>query len=269
MKINPLKLSSLRLSSTPKQLPEMIKYAAENGCGIEVRYPVPIEKFDKGFNACVNKLAKTLKGFNNKLSLHGFSNDINPVSEDPAIRKISQKRYNQSLKIANAINADTVIFHTGYNPYWRTTSYDARTKNDLINFWKEFVKKFEKSNKIAVLENSLETEPDFILDIVKAIDSPNLKLCLDTGHVKVNSKIPLESWVDKSKKFLHHIHLHNNNGLQDEHRAFVDGKINFDKTFAKIEEFGLSPNIVFEVKSMKETKKSLEGFRKLFGTQTG
>ncbi len=263
--ITPIRVNSLRISASPtlKMLSEAIGYAAKKGCGIELRYPAPFDKTDVGFNPFKNELAEAFRGFPYRVSVHAFTDGVDFVSGDRAISVISRKRGEQSLEVLNALHGgDVVNFHTGHNPFWRAPNYDTRNKDNLIAFWKDFIKSFEKSHKIAVLENSLETEPEFILDIVKAVNSPNLKICLDTGHVNLQSKTPLETWVEKCREFLHHVHLHNNDGVSDQHRPFYDGTIDMGKFFAALKKHNVHPNVVLEVKTLKDTVDSVDAFKK-------
>ena len=68
-----------------------------------------------------------------------------------------------------------------------------------------------------VLENVLETEPQWLLDIVKGVDDPRLKLCLDVGHVNAYSKIPVTEWLASWAPYLSHFHIHNNDTSRDQH----------------------------------------------------
>ena len=83
----------------------------------------------------------------------------------------------------------------------------------------------EKPGVEIVLENVLETDPVWLLDIVKGVNDPRLRLCLDVGHVNAYSETPVEEWIRACAPYLSHFHVHNNDGETDFHRELPDGTI--------------------------------------------
>ena len=73
--------------------------------------------------------------------------------------------------------ATKVIIHGGYNPW---IYYPVWYVGESVKFWKEFLQ--ADSGVQIVLENVLEEEPGMLLDIVTAVDNPNLRLCLDIAN---------------------------------------------------------------------------------------
>lgn len=91
-----------------------------------------------------------------------------------------------------------------------------------FDFFSELVKVAEKLNVIICYENmpfpalSL-ARPQEIVDFVKAIDSPYMKVCLDTGH-SLACGVPMEDAVRQiGKEYLATFHIHGNNGKEDIH----------------------------------------------------
>ena len=58
-------------------------------------------------------------------------------------------------------------------------------------YWKE---KATKHNIMIVLENLWEPSPEFIKEILNRINRNNVKMCFDTGHANVHTKIPIHKW---------------------------------------------------------------------------
>ena len=76
------------------------------------------------------------------------------------------------------------------------------------------------------LENVLEPEAALLTQIVRGVDDPRLRICLDLGHANTfASKEPPEAWLRACAPFLSHVHLHNNEGGRDLHAALMDGKM--------------------------------------------
>jgi sugar phosphate isomerase/epimerase len=94
-----------------------------------------------------------------------------------------------------------------------------------VIFWKEFLSD-KPEDLTLVLENVLEDEPDMLLDIVKGVDDPRLRLCFDTGHANITKKgLTMLEWTTKILPYLGHAHLHNNSGWPDRHGPLGDGEI--------------------------------------------
>ena len=100
-----------------------------------------------------------------------------------------------------------------------------------------------------VLENVLETDPQWLLDIVKGVDDDRLKICLDIGHVNAYSKIPVEEWLELYAPYISHFHIHNNDGSRDQHQALPDGSIAMRDFLLRAQE--LCPEATFTFELMK------------------
>jgi len=93
---------------------------------------------------------------------------------------------------------------------------------------------------------------------------PNLMLHFDIGHAFMAGGMDyVKKFFDFDKKIAH-IHVHDNNGLLDEHLPLGKGKINF-KIVAKIlKKINYNRTVTFEVFTSKEdAKKSMLYFKKL------
>lgn len=235
-------------------------YAIENGLGIEIK--APKEKQLENFDATVGELKEVLEGFPNKISVHAPCYDLNIISVDPKIREISRERFEQALEIAQAARADTIVFHTS-NDNFKLPSARNKAKEELVEFWSEFVKKLEELNITAMLENVLEASPELIQQVVKEVNSPYLKTCFDTGHALINSSLQPEIWFEKFKDSLGHIHIHNNDGEGDLHKPFPQGVGNFCNILAGAKNLKQDVNVVFEVNSLEDTRQSVEAFSRL------
>lgn len=258
-------MKKLLSSSIDPDLKNVVKIANELDLGIEIsRLPKHLN-VDYDFEEMKEYLCKNLDGFKNDITMHGQFSDLNVASPDKEIKKISEKRYYQSLELAQCINASTLLFHTNKKS---TKHIGAQKKFDeaFLNFWKFFIKEIEKTKLIAVLENVHETTPNFIKNIIQEINSPKLKASLDVGHVNVYSDIKVEVWLNEYKDILHHMHLHNNYGNDDSHFAINKGSLDFQKIVNTLKYNNLEPIIVFEVFNLNDLKSSLDCFNKCYAS---
>ena len=63
-----------------------------------------------------------------------------------------------------------------------------------------------------------------LLSIVRQVDDPRLRLCLDLGHANTQaSRQTPEDWLRACAGDLSHIHIHNNDGVRDLHAPLDQG----------------------------------------------
>ena len=217
--------------------------AKTNGLGIEIaEYCTAWNMADK-FDEVHPEVLKKIDGIADRV-LHAPFNELFPCAIDPKARELAANRYRQAIALAKSYGATKVIMHGGYNPW---IYYPVWYVEQSILFWKEFLK--EDPSVEIVLENVLETEPQWLLDIVKGLDDPRLRLCLDVGHVNAYSRIPVADWLKEWAPYLSHFHIHNNDGSWDTHSALDCGSIPMRELLALTEE--LCPNATFTLELME------------------
>ena len=220
------------------------KIARKYGLGIEIAEYCTAWNMDDEFTATDASVQVKLDGIERKV-LHAPFNELFPCAIDKKARALAAERYRQAIELAKRYGSTKVIIHGGYNPW---IYYPVWYVEQSILFWKGFLK--DDPGVEIVLENVLETDPQWLLDIVKGVDDPRLKLCLDIGHVNAYSKIPLVDWLESWAPYLSHFHIHNNDGSRDQHNALNDGNIPMKDFLLRAEE--LCPNATFTFELMKD-----------------
>ena len=252
-------------SSAKKTIRESVLLAQDLGTGIEISR-LPLYK-TKGLTLedTIKIIQSDLEGFENRRTLHAMFSDVNVSSGDVLIREMSQERCLQSFQVGKAINADTILFHTGYKGTLHYGSIESFKKN-FIAFWKDFIQEFEKAGIIAVIENVFETSPQFCFDLFKEIGSSNLKLALDTGHVNLYAhSTKVVEWIKLYGENLHHLHLHNNFRTNDDHFNLSNGTLHFEEIFEAIKQEKCNPTFVLEMFSEEDIRKSVGIYNSLMG----
>ena len=228
-------------SSAKKTIRESVLLAKELNTGIEISR-LPIYK-TKGLTVAdtINILKSDLEGFNNRVTVHAMFSDVNIAGQDYLLREIAEQRCYQSYEVGKALDADTILYHTGNKGTKHYGSIEVFKKN-FISFWKEFIKEFEKAGIIAVIENVFETEPQFCLDLFEKIDSPNLKLALDAGHVNLYAHdTSVTEWIKAYGDNLHHLHIHNNFRTNDDHSNLENGTLDYNEILTMIKNSNVDP----------------------------
>ena len=224
--------------------PDAAQTARKWGVNLEIAEFCTAWNMDRAFQAVDKAVKEKIKGIGGLL-LHAPFNELFPCAIDPKARELAADRFRQAIDLANAYGAKKVILHGGYNPW---IYYPVWYVERSILFWKEFLQ--EDPGVELVLENVLEEEPAWLLDIVKGVNDPRLRMCLDIGHVNAYSKIPVMEWLELCAPWISHFHIHNNDGAADRHRALFEGTIPMADFLYRAEQ--LCPDATFTLELMED-----------------
>ena len=193
--------------------------AREYGFGLELAEFCTAWNMDEKFTHVDSVVKKKLEGIPRSL-LHAPYNELFPCAIDKKARALAAERYRQATDLATRYGSRKVIIHGGYNP---RIYFPAWYVKQSVLFWQDFLR--DNPGVEIVLENVLEDDPRWLLDIVAGVDDPRLRLCLDIGHVNAYSSVPLTDWLVLWAPYLSHLHIHNNDGSRDAHNALNEGTI--------------------------------------------
>lgn len=193
--------------------------AREYGFGLELAEFCTAWNMDEKFIHVDSVVKKKLEGIPRSL-LHAPYNELFPCAIDKKARALAAERYRQATDLATRYGSRKVIIHGGYNP---RIYFPVWYVKQSVLFWQDFLR--DNPGVEIVLENVLEDDPRWLLDIVAGVDDPRLRLCLDIGHVNAYSSVPLTDWLVLWAPYLSHLHIHNNDGSRDAHNALNEGTI--------------------------------------------
>ena len=240
---------------------ELLHFAQREGYGVELSVlmdPNELQQSDK----VLERYKPLLAEFTQPLSFHGPVYDINPASLDKAILAASQQRYRQAISIALALGATSLVVHSQYTPIYAVADVYEPWLEANVRFFKQLVADLLQGSQLTlVIENMMDEDARVLCDLVDRIDSPNVKACLDIGHVELFSPVPALQWIDRLGERLTHVHVHDNNGLLDEHRGFGEGVVPVESL---IKAFQVTPHthrMVLEVHDWQEMQRSLMSLR--------
>jgi|YelNatPaOPRAMG01_1025707.scaffolds.fasta_scaffold05059_4 sugar phosphate isomerase/epimerase len=214
------------------------------------------------------KIRKKAEEYNIILTLHLPMIDINIASLNDLIYESSIESIKRSLEYARRCGARLVVIHPGLVPV-RNLFVILLAKRRLRKAIEKIISLSEKYNIKLAIENTALDERDLFLSVSefkKFILSFNGKLsvCFDFGHARVSPDGLSKNW-DELKPLISHIHIHDNNGKEDEHLPLGEGNIDFSLYWKELKNF--DGTIVLEVNDKnwnnKGLWKSLEILKKL------
>ncbi len=242
---------------------QAVNIANDLNCGIEISRFGKLADIEENFKQNKIEYKKILSDFDNEVLLHGFFSNLNFAAKDPLIASASEKRYYQSLELAQYFDVSKVVFHTCYNNLLKQKQYQEMFFLKNIEFYKEFIKEFERLGIIATMENVHEATPDFIRNLIGAINSPNFGATIDIGHCNLHSDLSVSSWIKEYGIMLKHMHFHNNFKDEDAHSSLLKGDIDIKEILLTLKELQLSPTITFEIFDYDDLIESIKYFNSL------
>lgn len=223
---------------------DAVRVAKEYGVNLEIAEYCTAWNMDVKFQGVDGAVKKKLEGIHAS-ALHAPYNELFPCAIDLKARELAASRYRQAIDLAKRYGSAKVVIHGGYNPW---IYFPVWYVEQSILFWKEFLA--EDPNVEIALENVLETEPAWLLDIVKGVDNHKLRMCLDIGHVNAYSKVPVMEWLETCAPYISHFHVHNNDTSRDQHNALNEGTIPMKEFLLRAEE--RCPDATFTMELMKD-----------------
>lgn len=211
--------------------------AKKYGLGLEIAEYCTAYNMDEGLRETAAEVEEKWR-CSSRFVLHAPFNELFPCAIDPKARELARDRYAQAIGLAKGYGARKVVIHGGYNPW---IYYPVWYIEQSVLFWKDFLT--HDPGVEIVLENVLETEPDMLLDIIKGVDDPRMRLCLDVGHVNAYSKVPVLDWLEVCNPYISHFHIHNNDGSWDTHSPLDQGSIPMKELLSRAET--LCPDATF------------------------
>jgi sugar phosphate isomerase/epimerase len=183
------------------------------------------------------------------LMFHAPIHDLAPASIDPEIRAVSMKRLLQACRIAAGnYGIDRMVCHSGYTPrMYPACEWVERS----AGFWLELLGNAPDGLKLYV-ENVADGSPEPLREMVDRAGDHRVKLCLDVGHANVNSRVPLRQWITTLGARIGHVHLHNNDGIEDRHWRLDKGNIDMRETLELLSEH--APDATFTVEAAEEER---------------
>lgn len=211
------------------------------------------------------EVAGDLKRGGLSCTIHAPYTDLSMGAIDKRVRSISIERIKEALEIAALFEARSVVCHTGFDLKHYYNLRDRWIENALesLAILSDYASLF---NVHIMLENVFELDPGIHREIFEAISSPFLGFCLDIGHQGVFSETGIGGWLKNLGNRLGQLHLHDNNGVHDDHLAIGEGIMDFDGLFSWLYEQRKSPILTLEPHDEKAVLPALKGLARLLDT---
>ncbi len=164
------------------------------------------------------------------ITIHGPFSDMSPGAPDPLFWNLTKKRYEQALAAAAIFKPRTLVCHAGYDRK-RYGYFLEAWREKSIEMWTWLSGRLADIGVKLMLENVYEERPEDMEFIFENTPGENVGLCFDIGHQTAFSKTNFERWMEVLGPYVGQLHLHDNDGSWDQHRALGDASIDFASFF--------------------------------------
>jgi sugar phosphate isomerase/epimerase len=179
------------------------------------------------------------------ITLHGPFYDLVPGGMDNKILQASRDRLKEAFDLIPIFEPMSIVCHTGYD---RKRYYEAQDTwlETALETWAPLVKGLQGTATTLMLENVYERTPGMLLRLLNGLNTEKVGFCFDTGHMSAFSETNMRDWLRILGPFLKQLHLHDNDGRWDDHRAIGQGQVDFEILFKYVEENPPRPIITLE-----------------------
>ena len=164
---------------------------------------------------------------------HGPFTDLCPAAFDHRFSELARERFDQAAAGTLRLGLNRMVVHTGFIPVIFDPGWHLEHS---VQFWWDFINQQPEDFRLYI-ENVMDDEPYLLLDLVKEIDDPRVRICLDVGHVNAISQISVTDWIRQLGPWIGHFHLHNNDGKHDLHAPLLEGTLNMPQVLQQIDDF--------------------------------
>ncbi len=198
---------------------EAVERIGENGVGVELY--LSAKELDSTPASQLNDLLLPMVRGGTPFTIHAPFMDLSPGSADPWIRKVSIDRWLQLVPLIELVAPRVVVVHPGYNSCFYQEQLEEWQKRtaEALNV---FIDSFTFHTRVAV-ENIFDREPGPLRGLLERANHPGIGCCFDVGHFNVFGKKPLGEWFDALGRWVFELHIHDNDGGNDDHLALGKG----------------------------------------------
>ena len=207
-------------------------------------------------DALIADWRRALDGHEGPRGIHGPFLGLDIAAPDHDIRAVVQRRLIRGVEIAGALGATHMVVHSPFT-HWHAlnrVNY-PRLRSDLFaaaaDCLAPVLARAAEAGCTVMLENIEDTDPADRMDLVAAIDHPNLAVSLDTGHAELAhgqwGAPPVVDCIAAAAGRLGHVHLQDADGYADRHWHPGEGRIPWGPVFAALAAHAPDARLILEV----------------------
>lgn len=201
-----------------------------------------------------------------RVSVHMPFGDLVPGSPDPQVAALASGRLMAAGRWTIELGAVQAVMHLGFEPRLHVDgeAYGQHLAANLA----PLARMLAEGGCRLVLENTFELEPSPLLASRQALSQAaqvDVGFCLDVGHASCFSHTGLEAWWRALAHQLGEMHLHDNDGLGDQHLPPGQGRVDWGFVGQNLPTLLRPPLLTLEPHREPDLWASLRALERLWG----
>ena len=195
--------------------------------------------------------------------VHAPNIDTNLASVNPLLRRASKKTVLKTAIFAAELDAELLVSHVGRLSRDYPQKLVGKAMKNAIGSLRRINQVSNDLGMVFAIENDHKSS-DYVLagypeQINFLVENVGCKLTFDIGHANTIGKI--EDFTKLLDKFIVDVHLHDNNGREDEHSPIGKGSIDFVGLFGRMKDWRSEKPLIIECHSFAGLKESIDFVR--------
>ena len=199
-------------------------------------------------NGTWQKTARVLKELKYEYTIHPPAWDCNIAAGMYSLRRAAQDLNISALDVCTCVGARQIVFHTGYCD--KNALFDKKlAQRHSMEALEEMISLAKPLGITVAVENiappslALYTQDEYA-HILDGVDE-TAQYLIDLGHANMNGwNIP--KLIGQVSSRLCALHIHDNNGIIDQHLPIGHGTIPWEETFCEMEKLKLNCHFILE-----------------------
>ena len=206
-------------------------------------------------------LESMMKSYDLTYSIHAPFNDINIASLNESVREMSVIELIKIMNMASELDIKTVTIHPGL--YSMVVS---GLEDRSIMAAKRSLRTLDRMAQECGVRLCVENMPGFRFflgqtaeQMSELLEGTNLPICLDIGHANTTGQ--LNEIIDTLGNRIMNVHIHDNDGKQDQHLTIGEGTVDFDDCLKRLSSYG--GRYIIECKTLESGSESQDRLSQL------
>jgi sugar phosphate isomerase/epimerase len=157
---------------------------------------------------------------------HGPFLGLDIASLNDHIAQYSAECLKQGLRVTSGLGGAVMVMHSNYSPL-----YSRAGLREWRGNWSARMPAIVEAAKgrgvTIAIENAWEERPEVLVHLIDMLPRGEVGVCIDTGHINAFSRLPVKRWWDVLGDKVIALHLHDNDGLSDDHLSPGMGMFDF------------------------------------------
>jgi sugar phosphate isomerase/epimerase len=203
------------------------------------------------------RVARAFAAAGRRVTLHGPFQDLLPGALDDIILAAARRRLREACRWLPVFRPETLVCHLGYESRhyrWEREAWLTRVSAT----YREVGRAAGASGAALMLENVYEDDPELLKEVISRINLPNVRVCLDVGHLQAFGGGDFAGWLAALWPLIGQLHLHDNRGAGDDHQALGTGTVPLDYVLTFLAQRGRRPLVTLEPHQEGSLSPSLE-----------